>query len=92
MLVERSRPPPQIFDLAPRKRDRCLQEVHLLHQLSHPHIMRMLDAFIDNNQLIIICEWAPGGERLCAKHCLYEHAVQRAPALAARVACPHHHH
>jgi hypothetical protein len=52
----------QIFDLAPKKRDRCLQEVHLLRQLDHPHIMHMLDAFIDNNQLIIICEWAPGGE------------------------------
>lgn len=52
----------QIFDLPPRKRDRCLQEVHLLRQLSHPHIMAMIDAFIDGSQLVIVCEWAPGGD------------------------------
>lgn len=51
-----------IADMAPKKRDRCIKEVHLLQQLHHPHIITMYDAFIDQNQLIIITEWAPGGE------------------------------
>jgi NIMA (never in mitosis gene a)-related kinase len=50
-----------------RKRDRCLQEVVLLQQLSHPCIIQMLDAFIDQNMLFIVFEWAPAGESLCAR-------------------------
>ncbi len=45
-----------------KKRDRCLQEVALLQQLSHPFIIQMYDAFIDENMLIIIFEWAPAGD------------------------------
>lgn len=33
----------------------------LLLQLNHPYIIQMLDAFIDENMLIIIFEWAPAG-------------------------------
>eukprot|EP00878_Enallax_costatus_P044843 GHUV01053603.1.p1 GENE.GHUV01053603.1~~GHUV01053603.1.p1 ORF type:complete len:179 (+),score=36.13 GHUV01053603.1:770-1306(+) len=51
-----------IADMAPKKRDRCIKEVHLLQQLNHPHIITMYDAFIDQNQLTIVTEWAPGGE------------------------------
>lgn len=47
--------------MSPKKRDRCLQEVTLLAQLKHPYIIEMLDAFIDENMLIIIFEWAPAG-------------------------------
>lgn len=39
-------------------------EVRLFQQLSHPNIIQMLDAFIDENQLIIIFEWAPSGAGL----------------------------
>ncbi len=48
-----------------KKRDRCLQEVTLLAQLSHPYIIQMLDAFIDENMLIIVFEWAPAGASVC---------------------------
>lgn len=51
----------QIFEMSQKKRDRCLQEVTLLAQLTHPYIIQMLDAFIDENMLIIIFEWAPAG-------------------------------
>jgi serine/threonine protein kinase len=52
----------QIFEMTPKKRERCLQEVVLLQQLTHPNIIQMLDAFIDENQLIIVFEWAPAGD------------------------------
>lgn len=48
--------------MAAKKRDRCLQEVKLLKSLSHPNVIQMLDAFIDENMLIIIFEWAPAGD------------------------------
>jgi NIMA (never in mitosis gene a)-related kinase len=51
--------------MSQKKRDRCLQEVTLLSQLSHPNIIQMLDAFIDENMLIIIFEWAPAGDAGC---------------------------
>lgn len=54
--------------MAPKKRDRCIKEVHLLQQLNHPHIITMYDAFIDQSQLIIITEWAPGG--MCLQQAL----------------------
>ncbi len=53
--------PAQIFEMTQKKRERCLQEVTLLQQLSHPFVIQMLDAFIDENMLIIIFEWAPAG-------------------------------
>ncbi|KAL6758065.1 kinase-like domain-containing protein [Haematococcus lacustris] len=52
----------EIFEMTQKKRDRCLQEVTLLEKLSHPNIIQMLDAFIDENMLIIIFEWAPAGD------------------------------
>ncbi|KAF6254591.1 NimA-related protein kinase 6 [Scenedesmus sp. NREL 46B-D3] len=48
--------------MPPKKRDRCVKEVHLLQQLSHPNIITMYDAFVDHEQLVIITEWAPGGD------------------------------
>ncbi|GAX74762.1 hypothetical protein CEUSTIGMA_g2209.t1 [Chlamydomonas eustigma] len=52
----------EIFEMTQKKRERCLQEVSLLQQLSHPFIIQMYDAFIDENMLIIIFEWAPAGD------------------------------
>ncbi|MEW5299511.1 MAG: hypothetical protein WDW36_002522 [Sanguina aurantia] len=52
----------EIFEMSAKKRERCLSEVTLLHKLDHPNIIQMLDAFIDENMLIIIFEWAPAGD------------------------------
>jgi NIMA (never in mitosis gene a)-related kinase 1/4/5 len=52
----------EIFEMTPKKRERCLQEVDLLKVLTHPNVIQMLDAFIDENQLIIVFEWAPAGD------------------------------
>eukprot|EP00798_Chlamydomonas_sp_ICE-L_P023850 gene23850-9406_t len=52
----------EVFEMTQKKRERCLQEVKLLQQLTHPYVIQMLDAFIDENMLIIIFEWAPAGD------------------------------
>jgi serine/threonine protein kinase len=58
-------PSVEIADMPPKKRDRCIKEVQLLQQLSHPNIITMFDAFVDQDQLVIITEWAPGGVCCC---------------------------
>ena len=49
-------------DMPRRKRDRCLREVQLLGNLRHPHVVEMLDSFLDDQTLIIVFEWAAGGD------------------------------
>ena len=39
-----------------------MYQVRLLQSLEHPNIIRYLDAFIDNSELIIIFEWAEAGD------------------------------
>eukprot|EP00404_Azadinium_spinosum_P062683 CAMPEP_0180717952 /NCGR_PEP_ID=MMETSP1038_2-20121128/14241_1 /TAXON_ID=632150 /ORGANISM="Azadinium spinosum, Strain 3D9" /LENGTH=757 /DNA_ID=CAMNT_0022750441 /DNA_START=15 /DNA_END=2286 /DNA_ORIENTATION=- len=52
-----------IFDMmVPKQREKCLKEVRLLQSLDHPNIVRLLNSFIDNHDLLIIVEWAEKGD------------------------------
>lgn len=52
-----------IFDMMqPKQREKCLKEVKLLQSLDHPNIVKFLSSFVDNQELLIIVEWAKKGD------------------------------
>ncbi|CAD8202906.1 unnamed protein product [Paramecium pentaurelia] len=53
----------KIFDMMdPKHREKCLKEVKLMQPLDHPNIIKYLDSFLYNNELIIATEWAEKGD------------------------------
>jgi len=54
----------------PKQREKCLKEVKLMQPLDHAHIIKYIDSFIYNNELLIATEWAEKGDlrRLIKMH------------------------
>ncbi len=49
----------QIFDMVDeRSREKCLKEIRLVQSLSHDNIIKYIDAFIENHELMLIFEYA----------------------------------
>lgn len=52
-----------IFDMMdPQARQDCLKEVKILQNLEHPNIVKCFNSFIQENELIIVMEWAEAGD------------------------------
>lgn len=53
----------QIFDMMePKARLECLKEVKVLQSLDHSNIVKWHTSFIQDNELIIVLEWAEAGD------------------------------
>jgi NIMA (never in mitosis gene a)-related kinase len=62
----------QIFEMDSEARKDCIIEVNLLKSLNHLTIVRYLDSFTDNNELVIVLELAPHGDLAGLCRCLKE--------------------
>lgn len=53
---------PQVFEMDAKSRKECLNEASLLQRLHHPHIVRLVDSFMEGNDLYLVLELADGGD------------------------------
>ncbi|EFJ50934.1 NimA-related protein kinase 7 [Volvox carteri f. nagariensis] len=55
----------EIFDMMDQaSRQACVKEVKILQNVEHPHIVKCFRSFLsnENNELVIVLEWAEGGD------------------------------
>ncbi|KAL3912128.1 MAG: hypothetical protein SGPRY_008443, partial [Prymnesium sp.] len=52
----------QIFEMGTKERNECMNEIRLLQQMQHPHIIQYLDCVIEQNELVVIMELAEQGD------------------------------
>ncbi|GMH82440.1 hypothetical protein TrST_g12477 [Triparma strigata] len=52
----------QISSMDPKARSKTLKEVRLLQSLNHPNVIKYLDSFLTETELIIVFEWAAAGD------------------------------
>ena len=68
----------------PKQREKCLKEVKLMQPLDHPNIIKYLDSFIYNNELLIVTEWAEKGD---LKRLIKTHESEKIPFDEQRLCC-----
>jgi len=52
----------QVFEMATRERNECMNEIRLLQQMKHPHIIQYLDCKMERNELTVVMELAGHGD------------------------------
>ena len=52
----------QIFEMATKERHECLNEIRLLQNMQHPHIIRYIDCKMERNELTVVMELADHGD------------------------------
>lgn len=52
----------ELKNLKPKNKKEAFQEVQLLRQLNHHHMIKYYNSFIENNSLFIVMEYAEGGD------------------------------
>jgi len=52
----------QVFEMGSRERHECMNEIRLLQQMQHPHIVQYLDCKMERNELTVVMELAGHGD------------------------------
>ena len=47
---------PQVFEMGSNERNECMNEIQLLQQMQHPHIITYLDCVMEDNELTVVME------------------------------------
>ena len=51
-----------ISSMDANSRDKCMKEIKLVQSLAHPNIIRYVDGFMENQELVLVFEFAEGGD------------------------------
>mmetsp|Transcript_52015 Transcript_52015/g.119673 ORF Transcript_52015/g.119673 Transcript_52015/m.119673 type:complete len:161 (-) Transcript_52015:923-1405(-) len=52
----------QVFEMGSNERNECMNEIRLLQQMHHPHIITYLDCVMEDNELTVVMELAGFGD------------------------------
>ena len=52
----------QVFEMATKERNECVNEIKLLQSMQHPHIITYLDCCMERNELTVVMELASHGD------------------------------